>query len=505
MSRLDSGRPSTRRALSRLTPLVALFAATIAAAMPAPASAARHLPGVQSHVLWGGVSLDEMDRQLDAMKRAGVSITRVDVGWASVEQDGKGNINWDYVHRLDHLVDGAQARGIKLLLTYFSTPCWASAAPSSLKGDCSGRWWDRDVQYYPPRHVSDYADSLAWVVKRYGDRVYSWEIWNEPNQRYFFNTSDPVGDYADMVRASYRAAKAADSRPIIVAGSLSANDFEFTDALYRHGVKGYFDAWSVHPYSDDRDPMNTDVSSPKYSFLSGVPAVRKVMRDHGDEKPIWLTEFGWSTCSVRGGESWQNCVSQDTQARYLKRAFDQFRKWSYTPVAIWFNLKNTSSDSGDRVGNYGLMTYDDREKPAFGAFQDIAASIARDNGGSNDGDGGGNPNPNPPPAHNPPPTTEPPSTHRLHPAVHVRRKGRYLLVHGRAPRHKVARLLLYRQDDRSGVFRARPTYHWWFAVNGHGRFTLRLRGRALESGTWRIVIRPTGGAHWRTAAAVLAG
>src|SRR3712207_8348682 len=48
-------------------------------------------------------------RQLDTMKRANVAITRVDVGWASVEQDGKGNINWGYVHRLDHLVEGARS------------------------------------------------------------------------------------------------------------------------------------------------------------------------------------------------------------------------------------------------------------------------------------------------------------------------------------------------------------------------------------------------------------
>jgi hypothetical protein len=42
-------------------------------------------------------------------------------------------------------------------------------------------------------------------------------------------------------------------------------------------------------------------------------------------------------------------------------------------------------------------------------------------------------------------------------------------------------------------------------VNRHGRFSLRLHGRSLRTGTWRVVIRPTGGAHWLTAAAVLSG
>ncbi|HKP89341.1 MAG TPA: cellulase family glycosylhydrolase, partial [Thermoleophilaceae bacterium] len=387
MSRL-SGRPSLRRALSRLTSLAAAFAAAAAVAVPAPASASRHMAGVMSHVLWSNVDIDEMDRQLDQMERAHVAITRVDVGWASVEQEGKGEINWDYVHRLDHLVDGANARGIKLLLMYAETPCWASSAPSDLKGDCHGDWWNYDVQKYAPRHASDFAESFGWAIKRYGNRVYSWEVWNEPNQEYFFRTDDPVGDYADMVRASWRAAQKADPRPIIVAGSLSDSDFEFTDALYAHGVKGHFDAWSIHPYSADRDPLDTDVSSPRYSFKAGIPAVRKVMHRHGDRKPIWLTEFGYSTCNVRGGEGWENCVSKDTQARYLKRAFLQMRKWDDVPVGTWFTFKNWNDDEGDRVANYGLLTADGHEKPAFDAFADVARTLAGDGGG---GDGGGDP------------------------------------------------------------------------------------------------------------------
>jgi hypothetical protein len=491
MSRRLSGRPYARRALSRLTSLAVAFAATAAVAVPAPASAARHLAGVQSHVLWGNVSIDEMDRQLDDMQRAHVAITRVDVGWASVEQEGKGKINWEYVHRLDHLVDGANARGIRLLLMYAETPCWASSAPSDLKQGCDGSWWDRDVQNWAPKRASDFADSFGWAVKRYGDRVYSWEVWNEPNLEYFFHTDNPVGEYAAMVRAAYRAAKDADSRPIIVAGSLSDSDFEFTEDLYHHGVKGFFDAWSVHPYSDDRDPLNTDVESPRYSFRAGVPAVHDVMRRHGDgDKKLWLTEFGYSTCNVRGEVSWQNCVSKDTQAKYLRRAFLKMREWSYVPVGIWFNLKNWSDDPGDRVANYGLMTADGHEKPAFDVFADVARRLAGHGGGDGTKD---------------PPADRPPTPHAKRRAVvHVARSGRVVTVLGRAPKRQTARLLVFRQN-RDGVFEQRPTYRWWFQVNRHGRFSLRLRGRSMRTGTWRIVIRPTGGAHWVTAAAVLSG
>jgi polysaccharide biosynthesis protein PslG len=368
----------TRRPSSRLASLAVALAAAALIAVPAGAAAAPHMAGVQGHLLWANVSLGEMDRQLDEMRAANVAITRVDVGWSSIEHDHKGDVNHWYLDRLDHLVESAHARGIKLLLTLFQTPCWASTAPSSLKQDCRGEWWHRDVQNYAPRRASDYADALASLVGRYGDRVYSWEIWNEPNQQYFFRTRDPVGDYAAMVRAAYPAAKAADPRPIIVAGSLSDSDFEFADALYRRGVAGSFDAFSVHPYSADRSPLETDLSSPRYSFKAGVPAVHRVMRAHGDAKPLWLTEWGWSTCTVRGAEHWQNCVDPQTQATYLRRAFVLARSWSYVPVAIWFKLKNTTSSPGDRTGNYGLITQDWTRKPAFYAFRSVAAGMRHD-------------------------------------------------------------------------------------------------------------------------------
>jgi hypothetical protein len=364
-----------RRARSRLALLLAVAAATAAFALPAPASAAPQLAGVQSHTLWANVTGEEMDRQLDEMKAAGVAITRADVGWSSIEHERKGDVNHWYLDRLDHLVAGANARGIKLLLMFFRTPCWASTAPESLKQGCQGKYWDRGVDYYPPRHASDYAEALAFLVKRYGDRVYSYEVWNEPNQHYFWTTDDPVGDYAALVRAAYPAAKAADPRPLIVAGSLSDSDFEFADALYRHGVKGSFDALSVHPYAGDRSPSETRTSSPRYSFVAGVPRIHDVMRSHGDPRPLWLTEFGWSTCSVRGGQHWQNCVGESTQADYLRRAFRQIRSWRYVAAAIWFKLKSTTASASDRTGNFGLIALDGRRKPAFYAFQAAAAAM----------------------------------------------------------------------------------------------------------------------------------
>ena len=112
------------------------------------------------------------------------------------------------------------------------------------------------------------------------------------------------------------------------------------------------------------------------SFVRGVPAVHKRMVAHGDNKPLWLTEFGWNTSKVRGRASWQNGISQSKQARYLRLAFKRLDRWSYVPAAIWFGLENTGSDPMDGGSNYGLEYADGTRKQSFTAFRTASARLA---------------------------------------------------------------------------------------------------------------------------------
>ncbi len=343
---------------------------------PAPASAAP-VAGVQLHPLWAGVDGAGIERQLDAAAGVGAGIVRVDVGWASLEQDGKGIWATWYLQRLDRVVAGARRRGLRLLLTVTSSPCWASSAPARLAQGCAGAWWERGVQNYAPRDPADYADALAFLVRRYGSRVAAWEVWNEPNQADYFSAPDPARAYAALLRHAYRAVKVVDPHAVVVGGSLSEADAAFTRRLYRLGVKGHFDAWSVHPYSGDRSPLSSSPRGARYAFAAGVSAVRRVMLAHRDPKPIWLTEFGWSTADVRGQAPWANGVDQGTQARFLAQAFHQVRSWRFVPVAIWYDMTDTSGNPADRVGNYGLLSLQGTPKPALAEFRRAAAALSR--------------------------------------------------------------------------------------------------------------------------------
>jgi hypothetical protein len=332
--------------------------------------------GVQTHLLWDGVDTPGMERQLDAADAAGAGIVRVDVGWASLEPDAKGQYSSWYLNRIDAVVNQAHARGLKVLFTFWETPCWASTAPDSLKQSCAGAWWDRGVQRYAPSHASDYADALAFLAKRYGSRVAAWEIWNEPNSADYLKAADPVSAYADLVKAAYGPAKAASPSSTIVAGSLMWADFDFADKLFQKGINGHFDAFSIHPYSDDRSPLDPGLDQwMRGSFLRGVPAVHAVQQRYGNDKPLWLTEFGWSTNSTRNSSNWLNGVDDAQQAHFVSQALAQIRSWKYVDVAIYFGLLDTGADKASTIDNFGLMDQDGTAKPAYAAFRTGANAL----------------------------------------------------------------------------------------------------------------------------------
>jgi hypothetical protein len=93
------------------------------------------------------------------------------------------------------------------------------------------------------------------------------------------------------------------------------------------------------------------------------------MLARGDDKPIWFTEFGWSTSTQECG------VSEATQADYLTKAFKLAAQDSYVQVAFWYNFRNNywMKDADDVESRYGLLRSDFSRKPAYDAFKACAS------------------------------------------------------------------------------------------------------------------------------------
>jgi hypothetical protein len=138
-------------------------------------------------------------------------------------------------------------------------------------------------------------------------------------------------------------------------------------------VGHYFDVMATHPYvyygrSPEAVWLDDDGRVSKGAF-SAYREVRATMQAHGDTKPIWFTEFGWSTATQNF--LFDQGVSQATQADYLSRAYSCLEQDPYVKVATWYALRDPSWESGADAwsAQLGLMAGSTR-KPAYYALRD---------------------------------------------------------------------------------------------------------------------------------------
>ena len=359
-------------ALALLTTLLATAVAT-----PDAHAAGPEVRGAATHPLWSSNDLHDSARELDLLADAHANAVRIDLGWSTLQADGRNSWSSWYVAKADAFFAQAHARGIKVLVTFWTTPCWASSAPASIKQDCAGAWWDRGVDRYPPTDPADYARAAAWVVDRWGEDIAALEVWNEPNYDAFFNTSNDTADYAALLKATYPVVKQADPNATVLGPAMLMSDAAWLGELYAAGIKGSFDAVSIHPFNYGFAPGDqTNRYGPKYSYALGVPWVHDSMAAHGDgDKPIWFTEFGWSSCAPTGTSSW--CISEETQARYIADAWRMTRDWPYVEGAFIYSLRNKGTDPGGRESQMGMVHADFRPKPSYAAFGDVLDELSR--------------------------------------------------------------------------------------------------------------------------------
>jgi len=325
-----------RRLLPRLILAVALAAAqvaTLSTVLPSPVEAAS-MPrfGVAAHLLWD--TLPQVRADLDRMKAAGMTYVRFDVSWKNSEP-AKGT--YRYLDKLDAIIGAIQARGMRLTLTVIETPSWANGGKGA---------------FAPPTYVRDYARFMGVLARRYASRsgmVY--EVWNEPNDVHFWTTGPSVRKYTAMLKASYAAIRGADTDATVLGGSILDNDVAFLRGIYANGGGSSFNALSIHPYAAYRAPGST--TSSFYSFKRSVPIFVREMANHGQSKPIWITEFGWPT--------WK--VSDATRAEYLKQAVAIARGWTSVRAIATYTFRRSQSSA------FGLINADGTSTASWAAYR----------------------------------------------------------------------------------------------------------------------------------------
>jgi hypothetical protein len=305
----------------RITLVVAACLAVLVFATAASASSRQFTTVEAPSELLNGAP----DAALDEIQSLGVQAIRIQVAWSSVAPDSDASTapagfnasdpnaypaaNWA---RYDAAIGGAQARGLKVLLTLAGpAPRWATASK-------------RDNLTNPS--ATAFGKFATAIGRRYGSQISWWSIWNEPNLGKLLkpvykgrgtSTLASATIYRNLYLKAYSGLRTAGVAAPILIGELApqANSLRENgtvgplrflrgmlclDSHYRKSRKCAAvptQGFAMHPYTTAAGPRLVPANADNVTIgvISRlVKALDKAAHAHAlpARLPIYITEFG---------------------------------------------------------------------------------------------------------------------------------------------------------------------------------------------------------------------
>ena len=321
---------------------------------------ARPLLGIHSDVMW---NLDDafQGRAIDAARNLRAEVARVGLMWTWIEFT-QGHQDWTVP---DRVIQGLIDAGVEPLLVVFGSPAWANGV-----GAGSDPYFYLHVPTSPAAFqlwVDRYRDFVGQAARRYRGRVTKWELWNEPNDKFFWRPGPRIDQYATWFAAVRQAILDEDPNAEIASGGLNQlvvsypgnmSGRAFLQGLYSSHVMP--DIVAIHPYSNQGQSPDLHVAGAQN--FDDIDPMLVVMAANGQgHRKLWVTEWGWSTTQVTESE----------QAAYLARSLSLLttRYAKSVWAATYFNQYDTNPYS------FGLFTAGWAERPAADRFRQILQGL----------------------------------------------------------------------------------------------------------------------------------
>ena len=365
--------------------------AILAFATVSGGSAAAAVPGN----FWGVSSqATPSAEQFQRLKLGGVDSTRVPIEWGAVQANPGTGFDWNGT---DAAIGGAVTAGIEVFPFVTGAPTWA--VRSAVVHKAAGAMAPLNLPVRTAVQKTGWTTFLTEAVRRYGPNgafwaanpavpyrpIRVWQLWNEPNFKYFVARPNPA-EYGKLIKLSSPVIKGIDPEAKIVLAGLFAAPKEatyrakppqayfatdFIEQVYEKtpGIKSKFDGVALHPYTYD------------YQDISGhVEELRGVLRAAKDPgKSLWITELGWSAGKPNASNGFNGFEKgPGGQAKQLKGAFQLLkanqRKWRLKQV-FWFSVDDKPG-ACNFCGGSGLFGPGFIARPSWKAFVKFAGGVA---------------------------------------------------------------------------------------------------------------------------------
>ncbi len=236
----------------------------------------------------------------------------------------------------------------------------------------------------PPRDPKRYADFMYTVAARYKGKIKVWELWNEPDNREYWQGS--VEAYAELVKGAAVAVRRANPSAVLVLGGMSRGPSPFVETLLsQYGIADYVDVIAMHAYAESWDEERAETI-----YQDWVQKMADLIESRGEGADFWINEMGYADYRFRPNQAskWGTNVNydyehtSDYQAKLLFKAEVMSLTSPRVSLTAWYRIDDFSPQtvhfSDDEVNYHlGLTDTKGEPKPAFYALRFFQALFDR--------------------------------------------------------------------------------------------------------------------------------
>lgn len=290
---------------------------------------------------------DARPGELEMLSRAGFRWVRMDLTWARTETN-PGVYDFSAYDRLLADLERFHLRALLIL-------------------DYTNNFYDKGMPSVSANGQAAFARWAVAAVTHFKNRGIYWEIWNEPNDAWFWKPQPNANDYTRLALTVSQAIHQAAPDERIIGPALSGTRFDFIPVLGRAGVFTYWSGITIHPYLRS----GPESYGPAYSEL------RQLLKNYappGRKIDIMCGESGYP-------DTWKG-LNPEPQGKYLARLF-LFDVLSDVPLTIWYDWRDDGINPANNEHHFGIVRHDYHPgaadvyepKPAYDAAKTYAAEL----------------------------------------------------------------------------------------------------------------------------------